>query len=247
MTEAPMDDGVFLRVYRAEPEGRPRAGVVIMHEGFGMNDHIRDMCERYAGEGYLALAPALYDRIEKGVEITGYTPEGQAKVRSLRPQVEWDRAVKDMCAVADLTREAGRVGVIGYCWGGSFAWLAATRCSIDAAVTYYGGDIMQFIDEWPKCPIMGHFGERDEHAPPKRRRWWSRKIPEHRCSCTTQAMASIATSAPVTTLSRRCSRRKGRLNSLPPISPRRPLVQRAGSVMPSRETPFGPAPTSCGP
>ena len=167
MTEAPMDDGVFLRVYRAEPEGRPRAGVVIMHEGFGMNDHIRDMCERYAGEGYLALAPALYDRIEKGVEITGYTPEGQAKVRSLRPQVEWDRAVKDMCAVADLTREAGRVGVIGYCWGGSFAWLAATRCSIDAAVTYYGGDIMQFIDEWPKCPIMGHFGERDEHVPPE--------------------------------------------------------------------------------
>jgi carboxymethylenebutenolidase len=78
MTEAPMDDGVSLRVYRAEPEGRPRVGVVIMHEGFGVNDHTRDMCERYAAEGYLALAPALYDRIEKEVEITGYTPEGQA-------------------------------------------------------------------------------------------------------------------------------------------------------------------------
>ena len=136
-----------------------------MHEGFGMNDHIRDMCERYAAEGYLALAPALYDRIEKGIEISGYTPDGQARGQSLRQQVEWDRAVKDMCAVADLAQEAGRVGVIGYCWGGSFAWLAATRCSIDAAVTYYGGDIMQFIDERPKCPIMGHFAERDEHVP----------------------------------------------------------------------------------
>ena len=166
-TDVLMNDGVSLRVYRAEPEGEERAGIVIMHEGTGLNDHIRDMCERYAAEEYLALAPALYDRVEKGVELKGYGPENQPTIRSLRQRVDWDRAVQDMCAVADLAREAGKVGVVGYCWGGSFAWLASTRCDIDAAVIYYGGDIMQFIDEKPKCPIMGHFGDHDEHVAPE--------------------------------------------------------------------------------
>ena len=167
MTEAQMDDGVSLRVYRADPQGTPRAGIVIMHEGFGMNDHIRAMCERYAAEGYLALAPALYDRIEKGVEVPGYSDEDQAKGRKLRQGVEWDRSVEDMRAVAELAREAGRVGVVGYCWGGSFAWLAATRCGVDAAVSYYGGHITQFIDERPGCPVMAHFAEHDVHVPPE--------------------------------------------------------------------------------
>ena len=75
MMEARMHDGVFIRVYRADSRESPRAGIVIMHEAFGMNDHIRDMCERYAAEGYLALAPALYDRVDKGVEVPGYGDE----------------------------------------------------------------------------------------------------------------------------------------------------------------------------
>ena len=165
--EARMRDGASIRVYRADPEGTPRAGFVIMHEAFGMNDHIRDMCERYAAEGYLALAPALYDRAEKGVEVSGYGAEDLARGRELRRKVEWDPAVADMKAVIGLAREAGAVGVVGYCWGGSLAWLAATRCGADAAVGYYGGQIVQFIDERPGCPFMAHFAERDVHVPPE--------------------------------------------------------------------------------
>lgn len=165
--EARMRDGASIRVYRADPEGTPRAGLVIMHEAFGMNDHIRDMCERYAAEGYLALAPALYDRAEKGVEVSGYGAEDLARGRELRRKVEWDPAVADMKAVIGLAREAGAVGVVGYCWGGSLAWLAATRCGADAAVGYYGGQIVQFIDERPGCPFMAHFAERDVHVPPE--------------------------------------------------------------------------------
>ena len=165
--EARMGDGASIRVYRADPEGTPRASLAIMHEAFGMNDHIRDMCERYAAEGYLALAPALYDRAEKGVEIPGYGAEDLARGRELRRKVEWDPAVADMKAVIGLAREAGAVGVVGYCWGGSLAWLAATRCGADAAVGYYGGQIVQFIDERPGCPFMAHFAERDVHVPPE--------------------------------------------------------------------------------
>ncbi len=165
--EARMRDGASIRVYRADPEGTPRAGLAIMHEAFGMNDHIRDLCERYAAEGYLALAPALYDRAEKGVEIPGYGAEDLARGRELRRKVEWDPAVADMKTVIGLAREAGAVGVVGYCWGGSLAWLAATRCGADAAVGYYGGQIVQFIDERPGCPFMAHFAERDVHVPPE--------------------------------------------------------------------------------
>ena len=165
--EARMGDGASIRVYRADPEGTPRAGLAIMHEAFGMNDHIRDMCERYAAEGYLALAPALYDRAERGVEIPGYGAEDLARGRELRRKVEWDPAVADMKTVIGLAREAGAVGVVGYCWGGSLAWLAATRCGADAAVGYYGGQIVQFIDERPGCPFMAHFAERDVHVPPE--------------------------------------------------------------------------------
>ena len=165
--EARMRDGVSIRVYRAGPEGTPRAGLVIMHEAFGMNDHIRDMCERYAAEGYLALAPALYDRVEKGVEVPGYGAEDLARGRELRQGVEWEPAIADMKTVIGLAREAGAVGVVGYCWGGSLAWLAATRCGADTAVGYYGGQIVQFIDERPECPFMAHFAERDVHVPPE--------------------------------------------------------------------------------
>ena len=210
MTEVQMNDGVSIRVYRAASQGTPRGGIVIMHEAYGMNDHIRGMCERYAAEGYLALAPALYDRVEHGVEIPGYSDEDlEAALRMrkgadwdaaegylalapalydrvehgveipgysdedleaalrMRKGADWDRSVEDMRTVVGLAREAGPVGVVGYCWGGSLAWLAATRCGVDAAVSYYGGQIIQFIDETPGCPFMAHFAEHDVHVPPE--------------------------------------------------------------------------------
>jgi carboxymethylenebutenolidase len=167
MTEVQMNDGVSIRVYRAAPLGTPRGGIVIMHEAYGMNDHIRGMCERYAAEGYLALAPALYDRVEHGVEIPGYSDEDLEAALRMRKGADWDRSVEDMRTVVGLAREAGPVGVVGYCWGGSLAWLAATRCGVDAAVSYYGGQIIQFIDETPGCPFMAHFAEHDVHVPPE--------------------------------------------------------------------------------
>jgi carboxymethylenebutenolidase len=167
MTEATMGDGTTIRVYRAEPAVAPRAAIVIMHEAFGMNDHIRSLCDRYAAEGYLALAPALYDRAEKGFEVPGYGDTDLEKGRALRQAVEWDDAIADMQVVVDLARAAGAVGVVGFCWGGSLAWLAATRCGADAAVSYYGGQIIQFIDEIPGCPVMAHFAEHDIHVPPE--------------------------------------------------------------------------------
>ena len=167
MTEVQMNDGVSIRVYRAASQGTPRGGIVIMHEAYGMNDHIRGMCERYAAEGYLALAPALYDRVEHGVEIPGYSDEDLEAALRMRKGADWDRSVEDMRTVVGLARDAGPVGVVGYCWGGSLAWLAATRCGVDAAVSYYGGQIIQFIDETPGCPFMAHFAEHDVHVPPE--------------------------------------------------------------------------------
>ena len=219
--EARMRDGVSIRVYRAGPEGTPRAGLVIMHEAFGMNDHIRDMCERYAAEGYLALAPALYDRVEKGVEVPGYGAEDLARGRELRQGVEWEPAIADMKTVIGLAREAGAVGVVGYCWGGSLAWLAATRCGADAAVGYYGGQIVQFIDERPECPFMAHFAERDVHVPPESAATVRRRHPASRSTCTTPTTGSTATGGPITTPRRRRWPGIGRPGSSPPISWRR--------------------------
>jgi len=167
MIEAQMADGVSIRVYRADPKAPPRAGIVIMHEAFGMNDHIRDMCDRYAAEGYLTVSPALYDRLEYGVEILGYSEADLELALKLRKGADWDQSVSDMRSAIKMVREAGSVGVVGYCWGGSLAWLAATRCGVNAAVSYYGGQIIQFIDETPGCPFLAHFAKHDVHVPPE--------------------------------------------------------------------------------
>lgn len=167
MIEAKMADGVSIRVYRAAPKTPPRAGMVIMHEAFGMNAHIRDMCDRYAAEGYLTFSPALYDRVDYGVEISGYSEVELELALKLRKSADWEQSVSDMRSTIEIAREAGPVGVVGYCWGGSLAWLAATRCGVDVAVSYYGGQIIQFIDESPECPFLAHFAEHDVHVPPE--------------------------------------------------------------------------------
>lgn len=161
------DDGFKLGAYRAEPAGKARGGVVIMHEAFGMNAHIRDMCERYAAFGYLAVAPALYDRVQKGVEVPGYSPDDLEGALVLRKGRDWNQSVGDMKAAVAAARAAGNVGVVGYCWGGSLAWLAATRLGVQAAIAYYAGQIIQFVDERPTCPVMMHFAERDIYVPVK--------------------------------------------------------------------------------
>ncbi|MCH8918137.1 MAG: dienelactone hydrolase family protein [Alphaproteobacteria bacterium] len=153
-------NGFELDAYRADPEGTPKGAVVIIQEIFGVNSHIREVCDGYAADGYVAIAPALFDRVGKGMEL-GYDPASQETGKSTRGQLNWDDSLADTQAAAEAVRNSGKVAVIGYCFGGSIAWLAATRGDFDAAVSYYGGNAADFADEKPKCPIICHIGTED--------------------------------------------------------------------------------------
>jgi carboxymethylenebutenolidase len=158
-------DGHSLGIYRVDPAGAPRGALVIVQEIFGVNSHIRAVCDDYATQGYVALAPALFDRVERGVEL-GYQPDDIAAGRAIREKVSLDRALADVEAAAGQVAEAGRVGVVGYCWGGTVAWAAATRShTFAAAVSYYGGGVPDLADERPNCPVLLHFSEQDHAIP----------------------------------------------------------------------------------
>lgn len=154
-----------LGAYRAEPKGTPKGGMVVAQEIFGVNNHIRNICDRLAEAGYVAVAPALFDRFVRDFE-TGYSPEEVAGARKHLGNIDWDAMMRDIAAAADDVRSAGPVGVIGFCMGGTVAFLSSTRLDgIAASVCYYGGQIIRFADEKPKCPVQMHFGEKDAHIP----------------------------------------------------------------------------------
>jgi carboxymethylenebutenolidase len=159
-------DGNKLDAYLAQPQGAPKGGLVICQEIFGVNHHIRAVAEGFASEGFLAVAPALFDRAKPGVELE-YTAEGVAEGRALRTALGWDEVMADVAAAVEAVREAGPVGVVGYCWGGSLAWLAACRLGVAAAVGYYGGQIHEHREEKPACPVLLHFGVLDDLIPPE--------------------------------------------------------------------------------
>jgi carboxymethylenebutenolidase len=146
--------------------GAEAPGLVVIQEIFGVNNHIRHTADRFAAEGFNVLAPALFDRVEPGIEL-GYGEEDIKRGRELRAKVSLEEALRDIAAaVGALKAEGWHVGVVGYCWGGSLAWAAATRLDgIDAAVGYYGGEIARMADERPRCPVMLHFGEKDHAIP----------------------------------------------------------------------------------
>lgn len=158
------EDGHRFEAYEAAAAGTARCGLVVIQEIFGVNGHIRSVCDAFAAEGYTAIAPALFDRAERGVELD-YDEDTFVRGRELRAEIGWDQAVLDAKAAAKHVRPLGRVGIVGYCWGGSVAWLCACRLNLSCAVGYYGGHIVQFNDERPGCPTMLHFGERDAHIP----------------------------------------------------------------------------------
>lgn len=159
-------DGFELDAYVARPKGEPLAGLVVVQEAFGVNSYIRSVADSYAQDGFLAVAPALFDRVQRGVEL-GYTGDDLQKGIALIRQGDAGDRVRDVAAALDYARrETGKkAGVIGYCLGGSMAWLAATRLDPDAAVGYYGGQITAYAAEKPKAPILLHFGEDDTHIP----------------------------------------------------------------------------------
>ena len=154
-----------LGAYRADAKGPAKGGIVVIQEIFGVNHHIRAVCDRLAEEGYNAVAPALFDRTEKGFEC-GYTPDEIANARKFVANPNWDAMLKDTQAAIDELKKEGPVGIVGFCMGGSIAFLAATRLNgLAAAVAYYGGQIAKFADEKPKVPVQMHFGEKDQGIP----------------------------------------------------------------------------------
>jgi carboxymethylenebutenolidase len=159
-------DGHELDVYVARPAGAPIAGLVVIQEIFGVNKHIRSVADGYARDGFLAVAPALFDRVEKGVELT-YEGEDRQRAMALLQKMDVSTALQDVdAALAFVRQQTGRkAGVIGYCYGGLLAWLSAARLHPDAAVGYYAGGIGNFAAESPKAPVQLHFGKLDTHIP----------------------------------------------------------------------------------
>ena len=159
-------DGHKFSAYEEKPSGTSRGGLVVIQEIFGVNAHMRRVCDGFAGDGYVALAPALFDRVEPGYE-TGYAQDDIERGRNVRQKLGWDLMVTDTRAAVEALKKSGlKVGVVGYCMGGSMAWLSATRIpGLAAAVGYYGGAVAEFADETPRCPVLLHFGETDASIP----------------------------------------------------------------------------------
>ncbi len=158
-------DDFQLGGYRADPATTPRGAVVVIQEIFGVNHHIRAVCDRLAGEGYVAIAPAIFDRVERNFQ-SGYSPEEVAVARKFVANPDWEAMLRDTQAAIDAVSAAGKVGIIGFCLGGSVAYAAATKLSgRSAAIGYYGGAIVRFADDKPKVPTELHFGEKDAGIP----------------------------------------------------------------------------------
>jgi carboxymethylenebutenolidase len=158
-------DGVRISAYRAESAGKPRGGLVIAQEIFGVNGHIRSVCDGYAADGYRVIAPALFDRYERGIDI-GYTAADKVRGRELKAKAKTDSALLDVAAARDALAGSGKVGIVGYCWGGFIAWMSACNLTgFACAVPYYGGGILDHAADTPRCPVLAHFGERDAILP----------------------------------------------------------------------------------
>jgi carboxymethylenebutenolidase len=160
--ELSASDGHRLSAYISNAAGAPRGGIVVIQEIFGVNRHIRAVTDQFAAAGFTAIAPALFDRVERNVDVP-YTdvPKGRKYVQQLKNE----KVLLDVQAAINRLNAAGKVGVVGYCWGGTMAYVAAARLKVAAAVVYYGGGIEQYLAENPRCPIMFHFGEKDAHIP----------------------------------------------------------------------------------
>jgi carboxymethylenebutenolidase len=158
-------DGATLGAYRAEPAGTPRGGIVVLQEIFGVNPHIRRVTDGYAAQGYLAVAPALFDRVSPGLQL-GYDQPGREQGVAVMKQTVQADTLSDIAAAIAEVAEAGKVGLVGFCWGGTLAYAAAAQLpGLAAAVGYYGGGIASMLDDKPKVPVMLHFGETDAHIP----------------------------------------------------------------------------------
>ncbi len=158
-------DGFQLGAYVAEPAAPTHAGLVVIQEIFGINPHIRSVTDGFAKEGFLSIAPAIFDRVHPGIELpynADTLKEGFRYVTAL----EQSKTIADIdAAISHLGAQPGitKIGVVGFCWGGTLAFLANTRLNVDASVSYYGGGVQFYLEEKPKAPSIYHFGEKDDH------------------------------------------------------------------------------------
>jgi len=165
MIELTAADGFTLAAYQAEPAGQAKGALVVIQEIFGVNHHIRAMCDRFAAIGYTSTAPAVFDRIQPDFEC-GYTPDEIAHARTLIPKIDWGKLLLDVTSAIDNIKPAGKVGIVGYCMGGTVAFLSAGKLDgLSASVGYYGGQIAKNVDLQPKVPTQLHFGDQDQSIP----------------------------------------------------------------------------------
>src|SRR3954463_484602 len=153
-------DGFKLGGYRADPAGTPKAAIVVIQEIFGVNHHIRSVCDRLASAGYVAIAPSIFDRITPNFQC-GYSPDEVANARKFVANPDWAAMLLDTQAAIDAVKGVGPVGIIGFCLGGRVAFVGGNQLSgLSAAVGYYGGAIVRFADDKPKVRTQLHFGEK---------------------------------------------------------------------------------------
>jgi len=156
-------DGHEFQAWLAAAPGRPRGALLVIQEIFGVNSHIRKLTDQFAAAGYTAIAPSLFDRVRRGIEL-GYTAadmqEGSGYVKQLDPEA----TRRDLAAALAVVKHSGRAGAVGYCWGGSLAYLAAGQLPLACAVVYYGR-VMSYLDQKPRCPVMYHYGTEDKSIP----------------------------------------------------------------------------------
>ena len=177
MIELVSADGHKFAAYRASPAGTPRRAVVVLQEVFGVNSHIKSVADGYAADGYLAITPAMYDRVKRQYE-TGYSqPEIEAGV-AIMQQLDWTRTMYDVDATVAEAKKGGEVAIVGFCWGGTVSWVAAARnAQLSCAVAYYPGGIATFADDAPKCQVLCHFGEQDKSPTPEQAKAVTAKYP----------------------------------------------------------------------
>jgi carboxymethylenebutenolidase len=158
-------DGHSFSAYRADPEGKPRGGMVVIQEIFGVNHHIKSVVDRYAALGFATIAPGVFDRAEKNFDA-GYDQPSMERGRNARQKISDEQLLMDTQAAIEAVKSAGKVGIVGYCMGGSVAFLSACRLDgLACAVGYYGGQIAKVCDEKPRVPTMLHFGDQDQSIP----------------------------------------------------------------------------------
>jgi carboxymethylenebutenolidase len=158
-------DGHEFQSWLAAPPARPRGALVVLQEIFGVNSHVRAVADGFAAEGYTVIAPSLFDRIRRGIELD-YTPAAMQEGRGYVQQLAPEDTLRDIAAALAVVKHSGRAGTIGYCWGGTLAYLAAGRLPMACAVVYYG-KLTNHLDQRPKCPVMYHYGTEDKSIPPE--------------------------------------------------------------------------------